>query len=292
MTLSTWTELLTSPFMIRSLLVAICVGGSAPVIGTYLIQRRLALMGDGIGHVALTGVALGWLVGNAMNIAPDQLAVPGAIITSIIGAIFIEELREKSHTSRDIALALLFYGGIATGVLIIGLAGGTTANLTSYLFGSLASVSWQDVVIAALLALLIAAVGLGLYPALFSITYDDDFARSTGLPVGRLNYLIAVTAALTVATAMRVVGVLLVSAIMIVPVVIAQLYARSFYSTMLFGMFNGTILCVSGLIISYFHPVSPGATIVVTAIVVLIIGTVIAQLMQRNTLHKSSTNHA
>jgi zinc transport system permease protein len=259
--------MLASPLMQRGLMVAVLVGISAPVMGTYLVQRRLALLGDGMGHVALTGVAMGWLAGSAAGLTPhDVLAVPGAVVAAVVGAILIELVREKGKTSGDVALALLFYGGIAGGVLLIGLAGGTAANLTGYLFGSISTVTALDVWLAAGLAALILGIGLGLRPALFALSHDEEFARATGLPVRALNILIAVLAALTVSVSMRVVGVLLVSALMIVPVAIAQLTARSFRATMGTAMVIGAAVCVTGLSITYFHRLSPGATIVVLAI--------------------------
>lgn len=137
-----WSSLLASPFFLRSLIVAVLVGLSAPIIGTYLVQRRLSLLGDGIGHVALTGVALGWVVGNLTEVAGgDTLAIPGAVVASIAGAVIIELVRAKGGASGDVAMALLFYGGIASGVLVISLAGGTTNQLNSYLFGSIAAAS-------------------------------------------------------------------------------------------------------------------------------------------------------
>ena len=124
--IETLAAMLASPLMQRGLLIAALVGVSAPVIGTYLVQRRLALLGDGIGHVALTGVAMGWLAGSAAGLTPhDALAVPGAVVAAVIGAVLIEVMRTKGRTSGDVALALLFYGGIAGGVRRIGLAGGT-----------------------------------------------------------------------------------------------------------------------------------------------------------------------
>ncbi|MDO5673044.1 MAG: metal ABC transporter permease [Actinomycetaceae bacterium] len=259
--------MLGSPFMLRALSVAVLVGVCAPVIGTYLVQRRLALLGDGIGHVALTGVALGWLVGATVNMSDKAiLAVPGAVIMSIVGAVAIEIVRERGQTSGDVALALLFYGGIAGGVLLIGVAGGTTTNLNGYLFGSIASVSSFDVWLTAGLALVILTIGLGLRPALFSLCHDEEFAKASGLPVRALTILIAVVSALTVSTSMRVVGVLLVSALMIVPVAITQLLSVSFRSTMGWSMALGALLCVGGLVISYLYPVSSGATIVVLAV--------------------------
>jgi len=260
-------DMVTDPLMQRALLVAFLVGLTAPVIGTYLVQRRLSLLGDGIGHVALTGVALGWLVGNVAGLAPqDVLAIPGAVVAAVIGAVVIEVVRANGRTSGDVALALLFYGGIAGGVLIISLAGGSSANLVGYLFGSISTVSTQDLVVTVALSVLVLAVGLGLRTALFAVCHDEEFARAAGLPVGALNVAIAVVAALTVTVAMRVVGVLLVSALMIVPVAVAQMVTSSFRRTMALAMTVGVLVCLTGLSITYFYDASPGATIVVLAI--------------------------
>ena len=280
--LTTLGTMLASPLMQRGLLVAVLVGLAAPVMGTYLVQRRLALLGDGIGHVALTGVAMGWLAGSAANLTPhDVLAVPGAVVAAVIGSILIETVRARGRTSGDVALALLFYGGIAGGVLIIGLAGGTAANLTGYLFGSVSTVTTVDVWLTLVLSLVVLGVGLGLRPALFSLSHDEEFARAAGLPVRALNLAVAVLAALTVSVAMRVVGVLLVSALMIVPVAVAQLLARSFRSTMAVAMGVGTLVSVVGLVLSYLYPVSPGATIVVLAIGAYALVSVLRPLLGR-----------
>ena len=259
--------MLGDPLMQRALVVACLVGLVAPVIGTYLVQRRLSLLGDGIGHVALTGVALGWLVGTLAGLTPnDALAIPGAVLAALVGAVVIELVRAHGRTSGDVALALLFYGGIAGGVLIMSLAGGTNANLVGYLFGSISTVSTQDLVLTAALSVVVLVVGIGLRAALFVVCHDEEFARAAGLPVRALNITIAVVAALTVTVAMRVVGVLLVSALMIVPVAVAQLVTSSFRRTMTTAMAIGVVVCVSGLTITYWHDASPGATIVVLAI--------------------------
>ncbi|WP_265522055.1 metal ABC transporter permease [Oerskovia flava] len=261
--------MLGDPLMQRALIAAILVGVTAPVMGVYLVQRRLSLLGDGIGHVALTGVALGWLVGSAMGLAPtDALAIPGAVVAAVIGAIVIEIVRERGRTSGDVALALLFYGGIAGGVLIIGLAGGSSGNLVQYLFGSISTVSSADLWLTLVLGAIILAVGVGLRTALFAVSNDEEFARASGLPVRVLNIAVAVVAALTVTVAMRVVGLLLVSALMIVPVAVAQLVTTSFRRTMSVAMVIGVSVCVVGLSITYWHYLSPGATIVVLAIAV------------------------
>lgn len=254
--------MLASPLMLRALAVAVLVGLSAPVVGTFLVARGMALMGDGIGHIALTGVALGWLAAGVMGMSADTLAVPGAVLVSIFGSLLIETIRARGRTGADVALAILFYGGIAGGVLLISAAGGTTTNLTSYLFGSIATVSKADLGYTALLAALILGLVFGLAGPLFSMAHDEEFAIASGLPVRALNILLAVVAALTVSVSMRVVGVLLVSAIMIVPVAIAQLVSPSFSRTMGLAVALGVGACLAGLVVTYTIPASPGAAIV------------------------------
>ncbi|MBC7289893.1 MAG: metal ABC transporter permease [Actinotalea sp.] len=274
--------MLSDPFMQRALIVAALVGLSAPVIGTYLVQRRLALLGDGIGHVALTGVALGWLAGTWLEVArQDALALPGAVLAAVVGAVAIEVVRARGRTSGDVALALLFYGGIAGGVLIIGQAGGTSANLVGYLFGSISTVSTSDVWLTVVLSAVVLAVGVGLRTALFAVSQDEEFARAGGIPVRALNLLIAVVAALTVTVAMRVVGLLLVSALMIVPVAVAQLMASSFHRTMAIAMTIGVVVTVSGLSITYWEDAAPGAMIVVLAIGLYALTAVLRPLVRR-----------
>ncbi|UNX53530.1 metal ABC transporter permease [Georgenia sp. TF02-10] len=280
--MSTLALMLSTPLMQRALLVALLVGLAAPVIGTYLVQRRLALLGDGIGHMALTGVAAGWLVGNAAALTPhDALAVPGAAVAAVVGAVLVETVRARGRTSGDVALALIFYGGIAGGVLLIGVAGGTSANLTGYLFGSVSTVTTADLWLTVGLAVVILAVGLGLRPALFALCHDEEFARASGLPVRALNLTVAVLAALTVSVAMRVVGVLLVSALMIVPVALAQLLVRSFRATMALAMVVGVVVSVVGLSVTYYVPLAPGATIVLLAIAGYAVASVVRPLLGR-----------
>lgn len=276
------TQMLSDPFMQRALLAALLVGLSAPVVGTYLVQRKLSLLGDGIGHVALTGVALGWLVGSALGLAPDDvLAIPGAIVAAVVGSLLIEVVRRRGRTSGDLALAIMFYGGIAGGVLLIGIAGGSSGNLMQYLFGSISTVSDTDLVLTVVLSAVVLGVGLGLRAALFAVSHDEEFATASGLPVWVLNAAVAVVAALTVTVAMRVVGLLLVSALMIVPVAVAQQVTHAFGRTMLTASAVGVVVCVTGLSITYWNNVSPGATIVVLAIAVYVVVSLARPLLAR-----------
>lgn len=257
------------PLLWAPLATAILIGVTAPIIGTFLVQRRLSLLGDGIGHIALTGVALGWLIGAGMGLVPrDTLALPGAVVAAVLGAVLIEVVRQRGQTSGDVALAMLFYGGIAGGVLLIELAGGTNDNLVRYLFGSVATVDTQSMLTTLGLAVIICVIGLGLRSALFAVSHDEEFSRASGMPVSTLNILLAITSALTVTVAMRVVGVLMVSAMMIVPVAAAQLLAHSFRRTMTLAMVFGGVIAAIGLLTTYWLDVSPGAAIVVLAIIV------------------------
>ena len=193
-------------------------------MGTYLVQRRLALMGDGIGHVCVTGVALGLLTGTS----PTWTAV----VVAILGAILIEVIRERGHTNGDVALALLFYGGIAGGVLLTGLGGQSAARLQEYLFGSITTISVSDVLVTMALAAVVIVCCVGLLPQLFAVAHDEEFARVAGLNVRAYNLLIAVLAAVSVSVAMRTVGLLLVWALMVVPVATSQQLTRSFRTTL------------------------------------------------------------
>lgn len=260
-------DLLQSALMQRALLVALLVGATAPIIGTYLVQRRLALLGDGIGHIALTGVAAGWLSGAFVGLAsPESLALPGAVVVAVIGAVGIESIRAKGRITADVAMAILFYGGIAGGVLLIKIAGGTSANLMTYLFGSIATVSASDLVWTVALAGLVLAVSLGLRGPLFAVSHDEEFAKASGLPVQLLASILAALAALTVTVSMRVVGLLLVSALMIVPVAIAQTMTRSFTRTMAAASVIGAGASIVGLSFTYWYDLPPGSTIVVLTI--------------------------
>lgn len=262
-------DFLNYAFMQRALLAAVLVGVIAPAIGIYLVQRRQPLMGDGIGHVAMTGVGLGFL----LNSSPVWMAT----LVSVAGSVLMELIRWYGRTRGDIALAMLFYGGMAGGVLFVNLApGGSNANLTSYLFGSLSTVAPADVTAIIVLGAAVVAVTLGLRRQLFAVSQDEEFARVTGLPVRALNLLVAVTAAVTVTVAMRVVGLILVSALMVVPVAAAQQLTRSFAATFAIAVALGVTVSIGGTITSFYEDVPPGATIVLLTIAAFALMTALA----------------
>jgi zinc transport system permease protein len=249
----------TLPFMQYALVAALITGLAAPALGTYLVQRRLALIGDGIGHVALTGVAVGLLTA--------QSPVLTAMLAAAAGAVVIELVRERGRTSGDVALAILFYGGIAGGVFLVNLsARHTNANLMGYLFGSPLTTSPGDLAVMAVLGGAVVAVSLGLRPWLFAVCHDEEYARVSGLPVRALNLLLAVTTAVTVTVAMRAVGLLLVSALIVVPVATAQLLTSGFRATQHLAMAIGVTAAGAGIWCAGVYDTAPGATIVLLAI--------------------------
>jgi zinc transport system permease protein len=251
-------SILAYDFMVRALIAALVTGLAAPTIGTYLVQRRLSLMGDGIGHIAVTGVALGLLT--------HQSPVGTAVVVSIVGAVLIEVVREYGQTGGDLALALIFYGGIAAGLVLIGIAGGNAATLYSYLFGSITTVSASDVTTVTVLALVVMLGTVGFAPQLFAVCQDEDFAQVSGLPVRLYSIAISVMAAITVTVAMRTVGLLLVSALMVVPVAAAQQLTRGFRTTMVIAVVVGMSTSVGGVVTSFYVNAAPGATIVLLAL--------------------------
>jgi zinc transport system permease protein len=270
-------DILSYDFMIRALIAAFFTGLAAPAVGTYLVQKRLSLMGDGIGHVAVTGVALGLLTGTS----PTWTAVAVAIL----GAVAIELIRERGNTNGDLALALLFYGGIAAGVMITGLAGQSAQTLNAYLFGALLSIGSGDVVVTIVLASVVLLLCIGLGPQLFAVAQDAEFARVAGLRVRFYNLLVAVLAAVTVTVAMRTVGLLLVSALMVVPVATAQQVTRSFRTTLGAAMGLGVLAALGGLIASaYISPVAdvaPGPSIVLVALGCFVLAWPTGSLLRR-----------
>jgi zinc transport system permease protein len=241
-------------YMQLALAAGLVVGLCAPMLGAFLVQRRLALFGDGVGHLAFTGVGIGALV----NVWP----VASALVVAAAGAVVIELLRARRQTSGDVALALLLYSGMAGGIVMASKAGAANATLLGYLFGSLVTVTPTDAAAIAVLGVVIVVAMLATGRALFAVVVDEEAARVAGLPVDALNMLLAVLTAVTVVAAMRVVGVLLVAALLVLPVAVGQIAGRSFRSTILWAMGVGVAAVVVGLGAAREWGLASGGTIV------------------------------
>lgn len=267
-------EWLGLAFMQRALIAALLAGVTSPAIGAYIVQRRLSLLGDGLGHVAIAGVGLALATGTA--------PLPVAVIVAIGGAIVIELLRQSGKASADVAMAIIFYGGLATGVLLAGLAGQGTGMLSNYLFGSLLTISETDLWLILVLAAVILVATIGLMPQLFAVCTDEDFAKVLGLPVKLYNLLIVVLAAITVTVSMRTVGLLMVSALMVVPVATANNVLIGFKRSFFTALGLGVVAAIAGVIGSYYFNAPPGSLIVVLTIVGFAFSLPIAQIMRRS----------
>jgi len=237
-----------------ALVAAGIVGAAAPAIGTFLVQRRLSLLGDGVGHIALAGVAVGlWLKVSALG---------SALGFSILGAIGIDRLRRRAPEESDMALALFFYGSIATAVVVASRSGQFNVNLFGFLFGQVLTVSNGEIVtIAALGAAVIVVVSM-LYRGLLASAIDEEAATVAGVPVGALNVVLMVLGAVTVGVGMQVVGVLLIASLLVLPVGIARNLVRSFRATLLAASGIGAAAALAGLVVSNLADTAPSGTIV------------------------------
>lgn len=235
---------------------AVLVGATAPITGTFLVQRRLSLLGDGIGHLAFAGVAIG--------LVTDVWPVWTALLTAVVGALAIERLRARTRDNGDLALALAFYLGLASASVLLSRRGNVASNVQGYLFGSILTITRSDAVVLAVACALVVVVLAFVGRALFSVIVDEDAAMASGIPVARMNDLLMVLTAVSIVTAMRVVGILLVSALLVLPVGIAQRVSRSFRSTLVLSSVIGVIAAVTGLVIGRVARLAPGGTIVLT----------------------------
>jgi zinc transport system permease protein len=244
-------------FMRLAFATGAVVGVLAPAVGFFLVQRGMSLIGDGVGHVAFAGVAFGYLLG----ISP----VATALVASVMGAVTIEVLRSRHRAAGDQALALVFYTGIAAGVVLISAAGALNANLFAFLFGSILTVTRSDLLLVMILGVVELVLIAGLFRPLVAIALDEEAARVSGVPVATLNVLLAALAGVTVAVSMRIVGILLIAALMVLPVIAANRIAWSLRSTMMLAIVLGLVSVFAGLAIAYYADLAPGGAIVLTA---------------------------
>ncbi len=252
-------EMLSYGFMQRALLAGVMIGTIAPIIGVFLVLRRLSLIADTLSHVALAGVAGGLFL--------RTYPLAGALVAGLIGAVGIERLRASGRLFGEAALAIFLSGGFAVAVVLISLARGFNVDLFSYLFGAITVVEPLDLwVILALGLAVLAAVGI-LYKELFTITFDEEGARVQGIPVDAVNLLLTTLVALTVVVAMRIVGILLTSALLVIPSITALRLARNFRSALWIAVLCSLVSVIAGMTVSFYLDIAAGGAIVLTALV-------------------------
>lgn len=254
-------EFLNYGFVQRAIIAGSFIAVLCSILGMFLVLRRLSLIGDGLAHVTFGGVALGLL----LKVYPVYASIP----VVLLGAYGILKLMERARLYGDAAIGIISAAGIALGVLIASLAGGFNIDLFSYLFGNILAVSKEEVVLSAVMSLTVLTV-IGLfYHELISVTFDEDLARVSGLKTKTVNMVLVMLTAVTVVLAMRLVGVMLVSALLILPAVSAFQAAKSFKGAILLSSAFGILSVLAGIFISFSFNLPAGATIVLLNIVIL-----------------------
>jgi len=261
-------DILAYGFMQRALLTGIVVSITCSMIGLFLVLKRYSLFGDALSHVAFGGIALGFF----LNVYP----IWTALAVSVSTALGITKLRKSTKISGDAAIAVLLSSGFAMGVLLISASHGFTIDLFSFLFGSILLTSMQD-------ALLIVAVSCGVIVTIIAIrkplihfTFDEEQAKVHGIPVEKLNYLFVALAAVTVIATMRLVGILLISALIVLPNITSIMMGKGFKKTMMISISLSVSAVIAGITISYYFNLAPAGTIVML-MVAMFVGTLIAK---------------
>lgn len=256
-------EIFDYGFMVRAFIAGLIVAVTVPIMGSFLVARRYSLITDSLAHMSLAGISAGLLFG----IAPVPLAIPVAIL----GALALEWLRQNRRISGEISLAILMSSGLALAVVLANLAPGANTDFNSYLFGSIATTTNEDIMVLAGAALLIMAIVGFNYRALLHIAFDEDSARIAGYKVRLLNYTLAALTAVIVVLSLRIVGGLLMSALLVMPVITASQFARGFAHTIALAIAAAIIAVAAGLVISFYAGISAGGAIVLSALGLLIL---------------------
>src|SRR5258708_7527370 len=250
-------------FIVRGLEIGVIIGAIAPLIGIFLVLRRYSLIADTLSHVSLAGVAVGLL----LKVSP----LITAIIAAVVSSLAIERLRLSKKVYGESALSIFLSGSLALAIVIISFAHGFSVDLFNYLFGSIATVKQIDVYIIAVLGVVVIALVLAFYKELIYITFDEESARVSGIPTKFINIVLIILAALTVSLSIPIVGVLLIAALIVIPVVTALQFKRSFKETILTAELISIFSVISGIFASFYLNLSPGGTIVLIALLIFVI---------------------
>ena len=255
-------EALSYGFMQKALIAGIAVGLICSFMGTFLVLRRYSLFGDGIAHVAFGGISVGLFLG--------VFPLWTAFIVSIFGGIGLQKLRQSTKISGDAAVAVVLVSGLAVGVILVSSSGGFSVDLFSFLFGSILLISNEDTIMILAISSGIIATLVVLQKQFLHLTFNEEQAKLVGLRTTLLNYAFVVLASITVVTSMRLVGILLISALIVIPNITAMMFGKGFKKTVFISMGIAVISVISGILVSYFLNVAPSGTIVVIAVGILV----------------------
>ncbi|MBU5672943.1 metal ABC transporter permease [Paenibacillus brevis] len=256
-------EIITADFFQRALAGGLLIGLTAPLIGIFLVLRRLSMIGDTLAHVTIAGVALGFLTG----VYPIGMG----IIFAVLASFAIEKLRKAYKGYAELSIAVIMAGGVALASLFFTLGMGYNNDVVGYLFGSIYTLDMTDLYVVGAVTVLVAVTVFIFFKELFLLSFEEDAAAVSGLPVKLLNMIITVMTALVISTAIKIVGALLVSALLTIPAACSLIIARSFRQSVVFSVIIAEIAVVAGLVIAGVWNLAPGATIVLLLIAMLIL---------------------
>lgn len=257
-------------FLQNTFLTGLIIGLIAPLLGTFIVVRRLSLIADALSHVTLAGIAASLFLSKKTMLFAGMNPLYFGMGFSVLGSILIERLRMVYKHYQELAIPIILSGGIGVGVIFISLADGFNTDLLNYLFGSVSAVSRVDLYVIIGISVLVGLVILFLYKELFLLSFDEEHAKVSGIPAKSIHLLFMVLIALVIAASMRIVGILLVSALMTLPVAASMRIARGFKQTIFLSIFFGEIAVIGGLISAYYLDLAPGGTIVVISILILL----------------------
>lgn len=263
-------DILQFDFLRHTFLTGILIGIIAPLLGTFLVVRRLALLADALSHVTLAGIAFGLFIEKQLTF-PYITPFYGGLGASVIGAVLIEKLRSVYTAYQEIGIPIILSAGVGISVILISLANGFNTDLFNYLFGSVSAVSKNDFYTIVVITIIVIAIITIFYKELLTLSFDEEHATVSGIHAGRIHFLFIVLTALVIAASIRIVGVLLVSALMTLPVASAMRIAISFKQLIVYSIIFAEISVIIGLVTGYYLNIPPGGTIVVTAILILLI---------------------
>ncbi|MEN2768393.1 metal ABC transporter permease [Ornithinibacillus xuwenensis] len=263
-------DLFEFDFLRNTFLTGILIGVIAPLLGTFIVVRRLSLIADALSHVTLAGIAFGLFLEKkfAFTLLPPLYS---GMAFSVLGSIFIEKLRGVYKSYQEIAIPIILSGGVGLSVIFIALADGFNTELMNYLFGSVSAVSQGDFISILCISIVVVLIIMLFYKELFTLSFDEEHARVSGIHAKPIHLLFIVLTALVIAASIRIVGVLLVSALMTLPVAASMRIAKGFKQMMFLSIAFGEIAVMIGLISGYYLNIPPGGTIVVVSIIILLI---------------------
>lgn len=263
-------DLFAFDFLRYTFITGLLIGLIGPLLGTFIVVRRLSLIADALSHVTLGGIAFGLFLEKKTAITFIS-PFYGGLGFSVIGAILIEKLRAVYKSYQEIGIPIILSSGVGLSIIFISLADGFNNDLFNYLFGSVSAVSLTDLyTIAAISVIVIGIISL-FYKELVTLSFDEEHARISGIHAKRIHFLFIILTALVIAATMRIVGVLLVSALMTLPVAAAMRLTKGFKQTMFISILFGEISVILGLISGYYFSIPPGGTIVMVAVVILLL---------------------